>query len=312
MIKIRVNRAAVLFLFTIGGWSCTVDSFSQSVPINAVCAAPDGRLLVASDRGLFSFDGKSFDESGRIDSKIEKIYAIKFSADSSMFAISGGSPGESGVIEVFSFPKFKLIRRWSCHDDIATDLAWISDRRLISGDMTGACCQLDIDSKNAPDLVPIQSKGLLAVDRIAANQFVAAGLNNSIRVWNDANQTRDLNNHTAPVNDMAIQTGIDDTSKRVMVSASDDRTVRFWYPAIGRLLRFARLESIPNCVIWDESNQTAIAGCRDGKVRLIDLGTAKVTKTIPTSAGWINGLALNGNLDQLVVVGVKGMVHVGL
>jgi WD40 repeat protein len=75
---------------------------------------------------------------------------------------------------------------------------------------------------------------------------ITAGLDASIQCWrtSDGTWVRSLDNHTESVVALgAIANPIG--ASPWLVSASRDKTIRLWDPRIGRLIRFARLESPP-------------------------------------------------------------------
>ncbi len=289
-------------------------------PVTAVAQTPDGKWLAAGDEGLFLFHRYSLKKLKKIDCQLEKIYAIKFSPGQRGVAVVGGTPGELGAIDIYSYPAFKLLHHIEPHDDVAADIAWLNESTLVAGDMSGVCARIELagpDGKVDVKSTAVHSKGLLSVERLDEASVVSAGLDNAIRVsWfgpaTGSRKTRSLNNHTAPVNDLAVNQRGPAGAPKMVVSASNDYSIRFWQPAIGRMVRFVRLDSIPNCVVWDRSGKLAIAGCRNGEIVLIESANARIKQTIDAKVGWVNCLAISADGYRLFVGGVDGMVVVDL
>jgi WD40 repeat protein len=142
---------------------------------------------------------------------------------------------------------------------------------------------------------------------------VTAGLDNTIGVWGLEKQgeLRVLNNHVDVVNQIAARPADPENTRSLIVSVSDDATVRFWQPEIGRMVRFARLESIPTCVVWNQAGTRAIVGTRSGQIHFVDPATANVVKTMHAT-GWINCLALSPDEKSVWIGGESGLDRVSI
>jgi WD40 repeat protein len=91
-----------------------------------------------------------------------------------------------------------------------------------------------------------------------------------------------------------------------IATCSADRTVRFWQPTIGRLVRFARLDSEPLAIAWlPDGSQLAVTSV-DGHVRLLDPITLKITQDSAAIEGWAYSLAVHPGGKALAVGGARG------
>jgi WD40 repeat protein len=138
--------------------------------------------------------------------------------------------------------------------------------------------------------------------------LVSAGIDQSLRVWDTAtgHSLRRLENHTGPVQGLALRPSRPDGGPPMVVSIGADRTVRLWQPTIGRMVRLSRLESPPLAVTWTNSGATIAAACADGHVRLIDPETAMIRRDIHVLAGRAHSLASAPDDRALVVGGEAG------
>ncbi len=125
--------------------------------------------------------------------------------------------------------------------------------------------------------------------------LVTGGLDQSLRVWNaiTGEPLRRLDNHTAAVLGLALRPGQAAGALPMVASIGADRTLRFWQPTIGRMVRLARLESVPLALAWAPDGRLVGVACADGHVRLIDPDTLAVLADLP---------ALNGRPYSLVAV----------
>lgn len=283
---------------------------SQQVPITAVSMTPNGQLLTGSDNGLQLHNAQSLKLVKRIETGIEKVYSIKFSPDRTKFAISGGSPADIGVVEVFQAETFKVTHQFGRCYDVATECVWVSNEQLIGCSMTGNCCLMPLNN-HATKPFNVHSKGILSMAMLDSGIMVTAGLDNTIGVWESENPAalRVLNNHVDVVNQIAVRPTDQKNAIAMIVTVSDDATVRFWQPEIGRMVRFARLESIPTCVVWNQAGTRAVVGTRSGKIHFVDPASATIDQTV-NATGWINCLALSPDENTIFVGGENGLHRV--
>src|SRR5262249_2187675 len=124
----------------------------------------------------------------------------------------------------------------------------------------------------------------------------------SLRLWNADNGQvlRTFTNHTRPVHDLKVRPGDNGKSPPLIVSVSEDRTVRLWQPTVGRLMRFARLESAPLAVAWAADGGAILGACKDGRLRVIDPATVEVLENLPALDGVAYSLAVAPDGSVLV------------
>lgn len=294
--------------------------FRSKSPVTAISLTADGNLVSGSDGGLHVHDADSLRPIKKIPTEIEKIYSIANSPDGKRIAVTGGSPAELGVVEVFSISDFKLIQRFGRFDDVVTDVGWDSNDQLTACSMTGDCCVFKLREQELRVRKPVpfnvHSKSILALTVLESGEIVSAGKDNSIRVWKhgQSKNARVLNNHVDIVNDIAERPSKKEQRRAMpmVVSISDDATARFWQPTIGRMVRFARLESVPTVVTWRHDGAMAIVGCRDGSILLIDPSNTNQTLALPKTGDWINDLAITADDQTLFIANQNGIRRVEL
>ena len=282
-----MNRLVILLTFAFI-LSANCAAFSQKKDaVSAMVVLPDqDSILAASDKGLQLIRLSQPDSGKRFKTEVEKISAIKLSPDKKWIAVLGGTPSEEGTIEIRKVSDLKTVVRQAVLSDIVTDGAWIDDQSLWVAGMTGKLIQFNFKKKEIKKISSGHSRGILAIELMRDQTLLTGSIDQSIRV-HKKKKARVLNNHTGTANDLAIQPSEDKNALEMVASCSNDGTVRFWQPAIGRMVRFVRLESIPICLTWTADGSSVIAGCRDGKLRWIDPGEVKVIKTVKVTNDWI-------------------------
>jgi hypothetical protein len=70
----------------------------------------------------------------------------------------------------------------------------------------------------------------------------------------------------------------------MVASISEDRTVRFWQPTLGRMVRFARFKAQPVAAQWTRDGKSLVVAFADRSVRRIDPDTARVVSEVSTGA----------------------------
>ena len=278
-------------------------------PITSLAFSPDGKSVVAcSQAGLHVYDFPTLNLQRMIKAEARNIHDLAFSPDGDQLAVGGGNPAIKGIIEIFSWPEGKSLSILTEHRDSVTAVAWRDaslasaslDRRIILWDLHTATPiqQLEGHSKGVSSLCFLSDKEIL----------VSTGIDQSVRVWDLTSGTlmRNMNNHTLPAHDLALRPN--GTGLPMVASVSDDRTVRFWQPTIGRMVKFARLAEAPLNVAWLNNGARIVAACADGAIRLVDPDSVEVTGEIPALDGWAYSLAVHPTDGSIIIGGPNAQV----
>ena len=210
------------------------------------------------------------------------------------------------MIEILSASDFKPVFQQAIFADIITDGCWVDDQSMWFGGMTGTLGHLNLKKKKITKSSSGHSRGILAIELMRDRTLLTASIDQSIRVH--LKKAKVLNNHAKIVNDLALRPTKEKNVLEMVASCSDDATVRFWQPKIGRMVRFARLKSIPTCLAWTSDGSAVIAGCRDGKLRWIDPVSTKVVQTKQIANDWIFCIDWDTQTNS-GVVGTASAVH---
>jgi len=120
----RVTRAlAVLAVLAIA-----VPAVAGDTPITALSTSPDAQQIVAASvEELRVLDAASLTTVQKLEADLEQIHAVQFSPDRKHLAAVGGVPGETGEIELYSWPGTERIGRWDPAVDVLYGLDWSAD-----------------------------------------------------------------------------------------------------------------------------------------------------------------------------------------
>ena len=249
-------------------------------PVVTLAVTPEAqRLVAASQAGVEVLSLPQLRRESKLACNLEHVHDLAFSPNGRSLALAGGSPAEKGRVELRSWPAGELLKTLAAGSDVAYRAAWSTD-----GSQLAVACGdkhvrlLDVASGEAKSH-QCHSAGALAVAWQGDDLLLSAGIDQSIRVLDPATGEvqRSLDNHTAAVRDLALRPGKYDGPK-LLASCSADRTVRFWQPEIGRLVRFARLPAAASAICWLPSGSHVLAACDDGRLRAIDPATVAVTE----------------------------------
>lgn len=303
-------------------------------PITAVAFSLDGTSVVAtSQSGLQVYSWPDLKRERTIECSFANLHCVVFSPAGEHVAVGGGNPSEDGSVEVFSWPAARRVVLLGGHNDSVRAVAWQSSTRIWSAGFDREIRLREIGVTPSPQDSPpeqrrSESRAVTVEARPEIGQalsghsrsvsalcllndgkiLVSAGDDHSLRVW-DLDQgelIRSLNQHTGSVHDLARRPS--DDGLPMVASAAADRTIRFWQPTIGRLVRYVRLESEPLCIAWLDEDHI-VAGCVDGHIRAVDANDVTVTDDQAVIDGWAYAIAVHPRDGSVAVAGADGQIR---
>jgi WD40 repeat protein len=281
-------------------------------PITTAAFAPGGKqILVGSQAGIEVRSWPELAPIRTIETRLECVHDLAFSPAGDMLAAGGGSAGESGDLEVFRWPDGVAVWHIAPHDDLIYSVAWEAGGRIATASADRGVAIVAADGRIEARLEG-HSRAVLAARWLGDGAtLVTGGADQTLRVWDAelARTLRTLDNHTGTVRGLAERPGHAGASAPLVASIAADRTVRFWQPTIGRLVRFARVESEPLSLAWTADGRRLAVGSVDGRVRILDPETVKLEADLPALDGWAYTLVAAPDGRGFLVGGPEGRLE---
>ena len=265
-------------------------------PITSLVFDPAGDSIIAASQSYMTVhEWPSLKVNRTVPSSLVLIQSLVFSPDGQKLAVAGGTPAETGVVEIRSWPKGDLLAVHEGHEDTVQSVAWIDDNTIVTGSLDHEIGIWSVGLQKPIRRLKGHSKGVTAIQVIDGGGLIVSGaLDQNVRVWKveTGELLRTLNNHTRAVNELKTQPllpGQDSAVRRppIVASVSNDRTVRLWQPTIGRLVRFCRIDAVPLTLTWGPRGEWLAVACDDGKVRVINPDTMEVTAKVSVNDSWL-------------------------
>jgi WD40 repeat protein len=290
-------------------------------PITALAFTPDGdSVIAASQAGLMVYSWPDLRRQRTIKCSASNLHCLAFFPAAELLAVGGGNPSEDGSVEIFSWPDGEHVSTLAEHTDSVRAVVWLSEARLASAGFDRSIRIRETGLAGSTQASPSQDEGSLqtlnghsrsvsALCILNGEQFlVSAGDDQSLRVWDlqKGEVIRSLNQHTKVVHDLALRPS--EGGLPMIASASGDRTIRFWQPTIGRMVRYVRLNSEPLSIAWLDSDHI-VAACVDGHIRVVDANDLTVTDTQAAIDGWAYAIAVNAVDGTVAVAGTGGQIR---
>jgi WD40 repeat protein len=285
-------------------------SLRGEAPITALAFTPDGKQVVqGSQRGVELLSFPDLKQISSIKTQLEQVHDLVFSPDGKHLLIAGGSPAQSGSVELRTWPEAKLRHTILGPRDLIYRVAWSPQGDSFASASADGIVRLhSVESGRELLSYSGHSRAVLAVVVLPdGKQLLSAGVDQTIQLWDatSGKLVRTLDNHTQTVNDLAVRPGETDPKKLILASIGEDKTVRLWQPGIGRLVRFKRLDSIPRAVVWSPKGDRLAVSCNDGKSRLLDPDTLEILSEKPLAESRLHSLIAHPRELQFLVGGSK-------
>jgi WD40 repeat protein len=263
--------------------------------ITAVVEAPDGAGWLRGSQAGVVFRSSRDGRERAISASLDHVLSLAFSPDGSTLAVAGGSPAESGAVELRSWPMGGLLGRLEGHGDTVHDVIWLDGgKTLATAGADGVVRVWDLATRREVAALEGHSGPVLALAASPDGRwFCSGGADAAIRVWEPGpwRSVRSLNNHLGPVQSLAFRPAQAEGRPATLASAGDDATVRVWQPGNGRLVRIVRLPCPVACLAWTPDGARILTGAKDGHLRSVDGDSDAVASPRRVAGGRVTALS---------------------
>ena len=283
LIRYKILQVVFIALVT----SATVTATDGPTPVTALVISTMGdEIIFARNEQLFRSHLINRETSVRIDTKVPRVMCLRYVQQGRQLLVAGGLPGESGSVELLDLVNKKSIWYVEHHADVVYDLDVQADL-LVTVSHDQHCHLVDLENGTIQGTFQGHSRPVMGA-RFMDDVVVSVSGDSSMRIWDAVKQrqTRMLDNHRARINSIVMwpsSSGVgQQTTKTLAVccTISNDKTVRFWQPSIGRMVRFYQMKSaMPLCMapaVNPSGEFEVTVGTSDGRIVTVDYKTAKL------------------------------------
>jgi WD40 repeat protein len=281
-------------------------SVKTAATVKTMAFSPDeDTLIVGFQSGVEYYSWPQGERKATLPVDMEHVHDLRFSNDGGTLLIAGGSPAEKGVLETWDWKKQRQIHRLSIDGDVLYRVAWSQDGTRYATAGADAICRV-FDANNHQEVARYtgHSRPVVAIVFLPGSaQIASAGADATIRIWDSTNgqHIRTLDNHLGPIHCLVASTKkTPDGDLQILVSASEDRTIRTWQPQVGRMVRFTKLTAIPLAMVLCHDGKHLAIGCDDGSIRRVLLDSGAVVSETKTSSQRIFEILMNKDGGALV------------
>ena len=316
----RLSRSALHSgLLTLALLQLTAIPGGAATPVTALVFSPDGQhLIVGRERVVEVRSAASLEIERALDPALQKVTSVAFHPNGAVLAVGGGEPGKAGGAVFFDWPDGNKLSSAQTHADLVSQIAFDTAGTRLA--MAGADGLVELRSWPGHKLFRELKGHAGPVQCVAfspdASLVLSAGRDRSVKVWKAAGSEliRSFSHHTETINCIAIRPKGSAVSSVPVpfqcATGSDDKTVRIWQPAIGRMVRIVRGHEGPVFALAYSADGTQLfSGGKEGVIRVIEGDSDQVLHQWQAHEDWIYSLAISPDGKRLVSGDWKGSVR---
>ncbi len=286
--------------------------------INALTLSPDrATLVIAAQDTLHLYHWPDFKVVRQLEVSFDQITCLSFASQGeheSRLLVGGGNPGDCGIVVELAWPGLEEKQRWEVHDDVVWSMSLSPDGRLLASAGHDQKMVLSDRISGEAKMCVGHTGSVRGIQFLNQDTLVSCSEDHSIRTWQVTPWTprRTMEQHGDGVLGL-IQLSLEPSEawqetmgRDACFSFSQDRTVRYWQPLRGRMVRFVRLGSIPLCGAALEDPLQFVIGDDQGQIHWLDMNSAQVVRSQPIGQDWIESLLYDSVTRTLLIGSRRG------
>ena len=275
----------------------------------------DGRLLALRGCSLQVLASAPLTVLQELPLTLDHCHCLRLSPSSNQLVIAGGSPSESGAVQIWNYPALTKQLDVTPHTDVVQSVSWDREgSRVATASWDRTCRILDLQGNTEQVYVGhsnVVQDILFLPDSI---QVASCSIDHSIQIWNrETGQTiKNLPNHTASVDALGLFSDANALPTLRLSSISQDRTLRFWQPSTGRMIRFHRFDDVPSVSQWRSDGRHIDVVCRSGDLYCVEFESLQVKSLGISNIGHVYAMTRDKDSKRLWIGGERGIQEIPL
>ena len=312
------QKLALIFGFWLNS---TLGLKGDNVPIVALAYTRDSQSLISNGHRQIAVRSP---QTGNVilthPCDQSKITCLVFNSNSSVLAIGGGQPNETGILRVWRWPQAKELARLNAHKDLVQSVAFEDSGKIIATASADHSIKLwNCENLENPKLLQTLTGHSAPVLAMAfmhqTGQIISAGVDRSIKVWSitDGSIVRSLNYHTEAVHALVMKPFLAESPELqpLCVTTGADRTIRVWQPGIGRMVRIIRGLPTPGLglAMSKSGDRIFVVDC-SGTLRIYDGSSDQLIGDNQLHQDWIYSIAISPDGRSIATGDASGQLKI--
>eukprot|EP00276_Gloeochaete_wittrockiana_P010477 CAMPEP_0184658372 /NCGR_PEP_ID=MMETSP0308-20130426/25222_1 /TAXON_ID=38269 /ORGANISM="Gloeochaete witrockiana, Strain SAG 46.84" /LENGTH=793 /DNA_ID=CAMNT_0027097317 /DNA_START=435 /DNA_END=2816 /DNA_ORIENTATION=+ len=237
------------------------------------------------------------------------VTSMCLSADGQIAALSGKTPTDQNVIQLWEVPTGTLRRTLRQSNEIL-GLAFSTDRKLLASCSDDSTVLLwNVEHVEEVKVLEGHTDWVTSVSLAEDGKWCSSGSEDqTVRVWSvrTGKEIKVLKGHTDTVNAVAMS-----SDGALVVSGSDDKTVHMWHVISGTCIKkFQGHADIVKSVVLSQDGRLVVSGSADKTIRVWDVSTGSSIRVLSGYSGAWHSVSITSNAKYVAAPTQRGKLCV--